>query len=195
MRRPPVLIVPGRGNSEAGHGQSILEASTPGASRVDQQWHVNDIITWAENIDQAVMQLAQPPLVIAHSFGCLATAYAQIILGTPIGSSLFVAPADPARFGVDRALLARALGRPGLLVASENDPWLSFEAANSLARDWGVDSINLGQAGHVNVASGYGHWPFGEALAETLRADLEAVQSLRHYPNRLNAAATAYCGR
>lgn len=55
------------------------------------------------------MQLAQPPLVIAHSFGCLATAYAQIILGTPIGSSLFVAPADPARFGVDRALLARSL--------------------------------------------------------------------------------------
>lgn len=178
MSHPPVLIVPGRGNSEAGHWQSILESSLEDAARVQQHWELNEVATWAENIDQAVLQLDRPPLIVAHSFGCLATAYAQIVLGTPVGATLFVAPADPARFGIDRAVLAKALGRPGLLIASENDPWLAFEDALSLARDWGVESISLGRAGHVNVASGYGRWPFGEALVDTLRADLAAIQSL-----------------
>lgn len=179
MSHPPVLIVPGKGNSEAAHWQSILEASTAGASRVEQCWNVNDISVWAENIDQAVAHLDSPPLVVAHSFGCLAAAYAELVLGTPIGAKLFVAPADPVRFGIDRALLAQPLLGPGIVVASTNDPWLAFDAALGLARDWGVELINLGNAGHINVASGYGYWPFGEALMETLRADLESVQSVR----------------
>lgn len=177
MNNPPVLIVPGRGNSEVGHWQSILEASLDDVSRVGQAWEINDVVTWAENIDQAVLQLDQPPLIVAHSFGCLATAYARIVLDTPIAAGLFVAPADPARFGIERSILARALGRPGLLVASENDPWLSLSDARSLASDWGLECINLGLAGHINVASGYGRWPFAETLVETLRADLAAIQS------------------
>lgn len=179
MSYPPVLIIPGRGNSEAGHWQSILEASTAGASRVEQRWEANDIAVWAENIDRAVTHLETPPLVVAHSFGCLAAAYAELVLGTPIGARLFVAPADPVRFGIDCASLAQPLLGPGIVVASTNDPWLSFDSALGLARDWGLELINLGDAGHINVASGYGYWPFGEALMETLRADLESVQSVR----------------
>ncbi len=178
MSLPPVLIVPGRGNSEAGHWQTLLEHSIAGATRVDQAWNDNDIVTWAENIDQAVLQTERAPLVVAHSFGCLAAAYAQIVLGTPIGATLFVAPASPERFGLDPELFARPLGRPGLLVASEDDPWLSFAAANAFAEHWRIPLISLGRAGHVNAASGYGHWPFGEALAETLRNDLDAIQSV-----------------
>lgn len=180
MSHPPVLIVPGRGNSEAGHWQSILEESLDDVSRVSQAWEINDVVTWAKNIDQAVLQLDRPPLIVAHSFGCLATAYARIVLDTPIAAGLFVAPADPARFGIERSILAQALGRPGLLVASENDPWLSLGNARSLAADWGLDCINLGPAGHINVASGHGHWPFGQALVDTLLADLAAIQSTGH---------------
>ena len=183
MSLPPVLIVPGRGNSEPGHWQSILESSVADATRVEQAWNDNNIVTWGENIDQAVLQLNRPPVIVAHSFGCLAAAYAQIVLGTPVGATLFVAPADPRRFGIERSLLARPLGRPGILIASENDPWLSLGSAFQLAEDWGVERINLGRAGHVNPASGYGHWPFGEALVDTLRNDLAAIQDFgHHYP-------------
>lgn len=178
MSLPPVLIVPGRGNSEAGHWQTLLEASIDGATRVEQAWNENDIAIWAENIDRAVRQARRAPLVVAHSFGCLATAYAQIVLGTPVGATLFVAPASPERFGLDFALFARPLGQPGLLVASENDPWLPYADAATFAEHWRVPLISLGRAGHVNVASGYGRWHFGEALATTLRHDLDAIQSV-----------------
>lgn len=177
MNETPILIVPGRGNSEPEHWQSLLESSLSATQRVQQDWHVNDIEIWSENIDQAVAQLDRPPLVVAHSFGCLATAYAQIVLGTPIGATLFVAPADPARFGLDRRLFAHALARPGFLVASASDPWLSLDKAIGLARDWGIDHINLGDVGHINVASGHGAWPFGRALVETMRSDMDAIHS------------------
>lgn len=191
MADPNVLIIPGRGNSEAAHWQSILESSIPGAIRVEQDWNDNDIEIWSDRIDRAVARLKTPPLVVAHSFGCLATAYAQIVLGTPIGASLFVAPAAPARFGIDRRIFASPLERPGCLIASETDPWLSLEEAISLAQDWGIETINLGAAGHINAASGYGRWPFGETLAKRMRENLAATQAVqRRVPqNRTRARA------
>lgn len=185
MKETPILIIPGRGNSEPGHWQSLLESSLSGTRRVQQAWDINDIDTWSQAIDQAVAELQyseRPPLLVAHSFGCLAAAYAQLELGTPVGATLFVAPADPARFGLDRGLFARRLGQPGILVASRSDPWLSYDQAIALAKGWAVDHIDLGNAGHINVASGHGHWPFGKALVETMRADLDAIHANRHFP-------------
>jgi uncharacterized protein len=172
VKQANVLIVPGRGNSEPGHWQSIIESLIPGARRVQQDWNTPTLETWSQNIDRAVRSLEQPPLVVAHSFGCLATAYAQIALGTPVGATLFVAPADPERFGFPRQIFSAPLTQPGLLIASENDPWLSLENAISLARDWGIDCVNLGAAGHINLASGYGPWPFGEAVIDTMLVEL-----------------------
>ena len=192
MDYPKLLILPGRGNSEPGHWQSILESSIPGAKRVEQAWNDNDIETWSDNLDRAVAQLDRPPLVVAHSFGCLAAAYARIVHGTPIGATLFVAPADPSRFGIDRKVFASRLECPGILVASENDPWLSLEGAVSLAEDWGLEPINLGAAGHINAASGYGHWPFGESLVRTLRSDLAAIQSIAYPPHRPRQASEQF---
>ena len=183
MNQSTILIVPGRGNSEPGHWQSILEAKSPGARRVEQAWHTPVLETWGRNIDCAVRESASPPLVVAHSFGCLALAYAQIVLGTPVGASLFVAPADPGRFGLPRPLFAEVLTAPGMLVASENDPWMSLADALGLAEDWGLDGINLGCAGHINQASGYGPWPLGEALADTLLAEL--AQSSQPAPSSI----------
>jgi predicted alpha/beta hydrolase family esterase len=176
MKQPTVLIAPGRGNSETGHWQSILESSLPGTQRVEQHWNDTDIDTWARNIDRAVRALAQPPLIVAHSFGCLATAYAQIVLGTPVGATLFVAPADPQRFGIAPQRVDGRLSQPGLMIASANDPWLRLDQARAMASDWGVECVNLGLAGHVNVASGYGRWPAGESLVASMRAELERVQ-------------------
>lgn len=176
MKQPTILIAPGRGNSEAGHWQSILESSLAGTQRVEQDWNDTVLDSWARNIDRAVRALAQPPLIVAHSFGCLATAYAQIVLGTPVGATLFVAPADPQRFELPPQIVARRLSQPGLMIASANDPWLRLDKARSMARDWGIGCVNLGLAGHVNVASGYGRWPAGESLVASMRAELEQVQ-------------------
>jgi len=39
---------------------------------------------------------------------------------------------------------------------------------NHLSEDWGADFIDMGEAGHINVASGYGPWPEGRALRDLL---------------------------
>ena len=173
MSQASILIVPGRGNSEPGHWQSIVENNMPGTLRVQQEnWHHPSLEAWSHRIDQAVHTFNQPPLVVAHSFGCLATAYAQITLGTPIGALLFVAPADPDRFGLDPQLFSNPLCASGKLIASNNDPWVSIKKAIAMAKEWGLEYINLGSAGHINVASGYGSWPEGEAIIESMRSEL-----------------------
>lgn len=170
MSTPCVLLVPGRGNSEPGHWQSLIEARLPGVQRVSQDdWNDPSLDAWSRNIDRAVRALDHRPLIVAHSFGCLAAAHAQITLGTPVGATLFVAPADPQRFDLPHWLFAEPLGRPGVLIASDNDPWLSLEKAQMLAADWGVRCVSLGPAGHINVASGYGSWPLGKTIIESMR--------------------------
>jgi len=55
-----------------------------------------------------------------------------------------------------------------IVAASRNDPLGRFERVAELARDWGSKLVDLGNVGHLNPASGYGHW----AQAEDLIAEL-----------------------
>lgn len=176
-----ILIVPGRGNSEPGHWQSIIEVRLAGVRRVQQDdWNEPSLDAWSRSIDRAVRQLEHRPLLVAHSFGCLAAAHAQITLGTPVGATLFVAPADPQRFDLPSALFAAPLARPGVLIASDDDPWLALPKAQRLAADWGVRCINLGPAGHINVASGHGEWPLGRVIVESMRREVDDARRRPH---------------
>lgn len=156
----PVLIIPGRGGSGEGHWQSWLERRLPDARRVVQDdWDDPDLAGWAARIDVTVRGLAEPPLAIAHSFGCLALVHAVNRLGTPLAGSFLVAPADPGRFGIDDEILCVPLRHPSELLASTNDPWLAFERVRGFADAWGSRLHVLGPAGHINVDSGFGPWP------------------------------------
>jgi len=50
------------------------------------------------------------------------------------------------------------------VAGSTNDHLASLEAVSRMARDWGSELVNLGEVGHLNPASGFGHWPQAEAL-------------------------------
>ena len=194
MTQTPILIVPGRGNSGPGHWQTLVERSLPGTQRVLQaDWESPSLEDWSRAIDRAVRALDHRPLLVAHSFGCLAAAYAQLTLGTPVGASLFVAPADPGRFALPRHQFAQALRQPGLLIASENDPWLAFDQALAFAEDWGIDYVNLGPAGHINIDSGHGRWPFGETIIAPMRQRLDETAGLA-WPARRWATADRQVG-
>ena len=81
-----------------------------------------------------------------------------------------VAPANPARFG-DAGFARESqndyqqyfhqlkLQVPTQMIISENDPWLNFQDALQLAKAWKIRPKNLGQVGHINVASGFGPFP------------------------------------
>jgi predicted alpha/beta hydrolase family esterase len=89
---------------------------------------------------------------------------------------MLVAPAEPARFDAEDAVPECALGVPSVLVASRNDPFMSFARAEHWARVWHSELIDLGEAGHVNVESGFGAWSFGK---EVLLRLVERVDSAK----------------
>jgi hypothetical protein len=94
---------------------------------------------------------------------------------------MLVAPPDlnlasgalPALASFTPLPLAR-LPFPSLVVASENDPYTSIEAAAGFARKWGGKFMNVGAAGHINVDSGHGPWPEGEGIFRRFRDEVEA---------------------
>ncbi|HEX2796919.1 MAG TPA: alpha/beta hydrolase [Immundisolibacter sp.] len=162
------LIIPGKDGSGPDHWQTLFEARWPGSRRVQQQdWQRPDLEPWATRVVETAAQCKRPLVAVAHSFGCLAAVRA-IDRGAAIDAALLVAPADPDRFGIARCAIERRLRLPALLVGSDNDPWLSATRAAELAKHWGAAFINLGPAGHINVAAGFGHWPLAERLAARL---------------------------
>ncbi len=80
-----------------------------------------------------------------------------------------VAPADPERRAplIDFAPVPyQAL--PYRSVASSNDPYCPVRTAGAYARSWGSEFVRLQNAGHINLDSGFGAWPLGLALLQSL---------------------------
>ena len=75
-RVSPHLIVPGWGGSSAEHWQSLWQPLL-GAARVElNDWLSVHRDAWIAALDSALAELAQrdprPPVLIAHSLGCIA---------------------------------------------------------------------------------------------------------------------------
>ena len=168
------VIVPGVGGSEHDHWQSWLQRQLKSCSRVQQQdWNKPVLHEWIEQFFKTVQSIQEPIQIVAHSFGCLTTVAALAQhpeLNQNIKNLVLVAPANPARFG--DAGFARdsqndyqqyfhqlKLQVPTQMIISENDPWLNFQDALQLAKAWKIRPKNLGQVGHINVASGFGPFP------------------------------------
>ena len=63
---------------------------------------------------------------------------------------------------------------PSIVVASTNDVYVSVERARQFADAWGSRLVFIGDAGHVNAASGYGPWPEGEQMLFEFCASLSS---------------------
>lgn len=185
----PILVVPGLRGSGPGHWQSWIEGELTGALRVQQaDWDQADLPRWSGRLLAAIAQARAPVWLIAHSFGCLAAAHALPSARDRIAGMMLVAPADPDKFGISALIPMQPFDVPSVVVASTNDPWLRFLRAAWLADAWGSRLINLGPAGHINAQSGFGPWPDGLAIFQSLRGaadgaptgSIEAAQ--RHWP-------------
>lgn len=168
------VIVPGVGGSEHDHWQSWLQRQLKSCSRVQQQdWNKPVLHEWIEQFVKTVQAIQEPIQIVAHSFGCLTTVAALAQhpeLNQKIKNLVLVAPANPARFG-DAGFARESqndyqqyfhqlkLQVPTQMIISENDPWLNFQDALQLAKAWKIRPKNLGQVGHINVASGFGPFP------------------------------------
>ena len=171
---PRVLIVPGLRGSGPTHWQSWLQAQVRGARRVEQDdWATPELDRWAVRLAETVAGDDGPWIAVAHSFGCLTVArHLQLRPDSPLRAALLVAPAEPERFGVAELLPQGPLGRPSTLVASDNDPWMSAESSRAWARRWGSAWLTLGEAGHINVESGFGPLPLARRWVAAMEARL-----------------------
>ena len=170
------FIVPGLGNSGPEHWQSYFEQSGDNFFRINQQqWDAPECSDWIATIDKTIATYDPATIVlIGHSLGCTTIAHWAKHNGKKIKGALLVAPSDienpvytfPAT-GFS-PIPTDKINFPTIVVASEDDPWVSIERAKLFAANWGSRMISIGNAGHINAVSGYGKWDEGLAILHTL---------------------------
>jgi predicted alpha/beta hydrolase family esterase len=174
------LIVPGLDGSPDPHWQHWWVATDPMALMVDLSDPGRPVpAVW--EIELASMILRHPDsILVGHSLG--AVLIARLLATWPhlkVRGALLVAPAETMgkdRVGQFGAIPELRMDIPTRVVASRNDPWMSFGRAAHLARAWGSDLVDMGAAGHINVASGFGPWARGKALRDDLLMATDAGQ-------------------
>lgn len=181
-----VLIVPGLNGSGEGHWQRFWLEDFEEARLVEQtDWANPQAGRWLHRLEQAVV--ANPgAIIVAHSLGTmLAARLASSSVAPLVGGALLVAPADIERTAVLHArtyefgrIPTGPLPFPALVVASRDDIYMSLDKAVLLAQDWQVPLADIGYAGHINVASGFGRWTQGYTFARQVaeRADRRRSQ-------------------
>lgn len=166
------LIVPGLDGSPAPHWQHWWATTDPRALMVDLSDPARPSpAVWEAEL--AAMVLQHPgSVLVGHSLG--AVLIARLLVRWPqarVRAALLVAPAETRgndRIGHFGPIPERPLAIPATVVGSQDDPWMSLTRARSLARAWGAGFTDLGRAGHINTATGFGPWPLGKALRDDL---------------------------
>lgn len=177
---PRVLLLPGWQNSDASHWQSHWEQQY-GYTRVQQHdWQRPLRGDWSIQLQEAVLDCEQEVVLVAHSLGCILTAWWAAhspLAKTKVRAALLVAPGDVEQDSLRQVLpgwsplMLQPLPFPSVLVASQNDPYCTLARAQQMAQAWGADLKNLGPAGHINTDSGLGAWDAGHALLQQLMKD------------------------
>ena len=175
MTSPRILLLPGWQNSGPGHWQSLWAERFAQAVRVQQDdWHNPVRRDWVASITRTILDQPGPVVIAAHSLGCIATTHLPPEAAARIQGAMLVAPADPER----RSVLAdfapvpyQPLPYRSILVASSNDPYCPVRTAGAYARAWGSEFVRLQNAGHINIEAGFGAWPLGLALLQSLTGE------------------------
>ncbi|MDB5025993.1 MAG: alpha/beta hydrolase [Mucilaginibacter sp.] len=175
MFKSTILTLPGIGGSGPQHWQTLWEDEY-GFTRIEQRdWETPTRADWVANIQKVVSGYdPKAVILVGHSAVCGAIVEWTQQYPTKIKGALLVAPADPeaetfpgGAHGFAPMPLA-ALPFPSIVVASANDYFASVERTKQFARAWGSEHVNVGQAGHINVSSGFGQWNRGLEILKKL---------------------------
>jgi predicted alpha/beta hydrolase family esterase len=171
-----ILILPGLGGSGLQHWQSVWE-DEHNFIRVEQQdWDNPNREEWVETINNTIKPYDDPSnvILVAHSLACTTVAYWAQKYGTPVKGALLVAPSDTeaetfpqGTTGFTPVPLLK-LPFKSIVVTSTNDQYVTTQRANLFAHTWGSELVNIGEAGHINIASGFGKWDEGLEILKRL---------------------------
>lgn len=184
------LIIPGLDGSPAPDWQHWWAATDPRALMVDlaDPSHPSPAV-WETELASTILHHPDC-VVVGHSLG--AVFVARMLTRWPqlkVRAALLVALAETR--GNDRIdhsgpIPESRFDIPTKVVASRNGPWMSFGRAAGLAKAWGSDLVDLGHAGHINVASGFGPWPDGKRLRDDLVAITASALDIRMVSGRID---------
>jgi predicted alpha/beta hydrolase family esterase len=181
-----IVIVHGYDGSGPGHWQRWLESelSRRGAPVLfpdlpDPSAPEKDV--WVAALAAIVAAPGHAPVTfVCHSLGCWAVDHLLAERGgTGVHAALLVAPPSPFLVFEPADSFLPPPRRPQawaplaartLVVGSDNDDYTTAEEVEDIARSLGVAHHIIADAGHVNVAAGYGPWPFALEWLRTVRA-------------------------
>jgi predicted alpha/beta hydrolase family esterase len=187
--QPTVVIVPGLRGEVAEHWQTLLAGTLAAAGR-----EVRTVPPLTRDpfsrearvaaLEGVVSEVSGAIVLIAHSAGCITTAHwAQRHRTSQVRGALLATPPDldtpmhephPSpevlREGGWLPVPRAPLPFPSVVAVSSDDPLARFDVAVELAKDWGSRIAEIGAAGHLNPASGYGPWPRAEEFLRELDA-------------------------
>jgi predicted alpha/beta hydrolase family esterase len=129
---------------------------------------------WVKTLDREIRACTEPPILVGHSLGAVTIVHWAQDGQLPVHGALLVAPCDVDDLPqIDQIqtfgpVPTSKLRFPTLTVISCNDPYLGYERALAFAHDWGARLRVAGACGHINLESGFGPWPEGEAILQEL---------------------------
>ena len=170
------LIIPGLGNSGPEHWQTYFQNLGDNFCRIEQkEWDAPTCEEWIDTIDNKVAEFDLATVVlIAHSLGCSTIAHWVKKYKREIKGALLVAPSDieAPQYTFSATGFApiplEKINFKTIVVASENDIWVSLDRAKFFAEKWGSEFINIGNAGHINAVSGHTNWDEGMRILKTI---------------------------
>lgn len=172
-----LLIVPGLGDSTTGHWQDNWLQHFPNTKKVVQDnWNQPQLQDWLSNLDATIKSIETPIVIIAHSLAVsLVAHWSQQNDTSKILGALLVAPADvesdihtPEEVWNFAPIPLEQLKYPSIVITSSNDPYISAERAEFLAKNWGSNFYNVGSKGHLNLASELRLWKEGQEILASL---------------------------
>ena len=165
-----ILTIPGYGGSGKGHWQTIWESEDSAIIRVEQDdWDKPQLEQWVDRLDSYINK-DEHYILVGHSLACaLISHWASKHNTSAIIGALLVAPADvdspmhtPEEIRNFMPMPLKKLPFKSIVVASDNDPYVSFERAKFFADAWGSRIINFGSNGHINAESELSSWELGK---------------------------------
>ena len=199
---PVILTVPGLNNSGTHHWQSLWEQQREDIVRVELgMWAQPHRNTWVNQLNRAISLAGRPVILVGHSLGCAAIAWwaamEQPSIGTVLGA-LLVAPPDLDRDDLDPRIAGfgplprQPLPFRSIVAGSRTDPYISLDAARTLARRWGAQFADAGAVGHINADSGIGDWDFGRFLLDYLISTSDSSRIEPPEPQRAQPAPSQH---
>ena len=172
-----ILIIPGLGGSGEKHWQSYwLKKFDNSIEVVQDDWNAPKLNNWLNKLNDSILKLDAPIILVAHSLAVSLVLHWTNKYNNPnIKGALLVAPADvdskthtPEIVRGFSLMPTPKLPFPSIVIASENDEYVSIDRAKYFSEQWASDFINIGFKGHINSDSDLKYWEEGQIILEQL---------------------------